>query len=100
MDIFDTWYYDTMIFIAGMYGSNDQAAQIAIMNIASLFYRVATGLCISGSTMVGNAIGSGDVILAKKKCRIVQLNGLLSIAVVTIVTFLTSLKILALLTNL
>ena len=26
MDIFDTWYYETMIFIAGLYGTKAQAA--------------------------------------------------------------------------
>ena len=72
MDIFDWWYYDSMIFIAGFYGSHQQAAQIAIMNVASFFYRSAIGIAIASSTLVGNSIGSGEVEVAKKKCRVIQ----------------------------
>jgi Na+-driven multidrug efflux pump len=71
MNTFDWWVYDIMIFMAGMYGVKQQAAQIVMMNLMSVIYQFSLGFGLSATTIIGGIIGEGDIKKAKVTYRIV-----------------------------
>lgn len=99
MNAFDWWVYDLMIFMAGMYGVNQQAAQIALMNLMSIIYQFSLGFGLASTSIVGGIIGQGDVVKAKETYRIVQSNAILVILVFTLVVHMRKEDLLGLLTN-
>jgi len=49
------------------------AAQVIVFNVCFTFYYVSYGLSLAVTTLVGNAVGSGNIKLAKKIAGIVML---------------------------
>ena len=65
MQCLDWWVFELMVLASAWlydYGASDdkltdQDAQILVMNIAGLFYRVAMGFEQSSCTLIGRSIG-------------------------------------------
>ena len=66
----DWWVFEIMAILAGEFGVEILASQIVIMNILGMTYRVGQGLDSAGCTLIGNAIGSGNVFEAKKVFKV------------------------------
>ena len=66
----DWWVFEIMAILAGEFGVEILASQIVIMNILGMTYRVGQGLDSAGCTLIGNAIGSGNVLEAKKVFKV------------------------------
>jgi len=55
-----------MVLACGILGLSEQASFVILINLMYLTYNVAVGLSIPACTLVGNAIGQGDIQTGKK----------------------------------
>ena len=58
------WAFEATIIMAGFLGTEQVAAQVIILQVASLAFMVPLGLGIAGCTIVGNALGAQKRLLA------------------------------------
>lgn len=56
----DWWAFELLLLISGLFDVTQQSAQIILMNIAGLFYRVGMGLDQAGATLIGQTLGRGN----------------------------------------
>lgn len=59
------WWWEIQCLIVGLISSVDLAANVAMMTVVNLFFMTSNGIMNTASSLVGNAIGSGDVTMAK-----------------------------------
>ncbi len=65
MTCLDWWAYEIMNLMAGVVGSNELSANVALVQLNMLFFMVPVGLGTSACTFVGNSIGANRVQSAK-----------------------------------
>lgn len=58
------WAFEVTVIMAGFLGTEQVAAQVIILQVASLAFMVPLGLGIAGCTIVGNALGASKRPLA------------------------------------
>ena len=58
------WAFEVTVIMAGFLGTEQVAAQVIILQVASLAFMVPLGLGIAGCTIVGNALGASKRLLA------------------------------------
>ena len=58
------WAFEATVIMAGFLGTEQVAAQVIILQVASLAFMVPLGLGIAGCTIVGNALGASKRPLA------------------------------------
>ena len=58
------WAFEITVIMAGFLGTEEVAAQVIILQVASLAFMVPLGLGIAGCTIVGNSLGASKRPLA------------------------------------
>lgn len=66
----DWWAYEVMTVMAGLFGVEALSSQVLIQNLLGMTYRIGQGLDSAGCTLIGKAIGSGNVNEVKRVFRI------------------------------
>ena len=66
MNCAEWWAYEIAVFISGSFGVDALAAMTLMMNVWIVIYMVPLGISIAATTRVGNAVGSGNISLAKR----------------------------------
>ncbi len=84
MTCLDWWAYEIMNLMAGIIGSNELSANVALVQFNMLFYMVPVGLGTSACTFVGNSIGANRVQAAKFYIMVCSALNLAVIAVASI----------------
>ena len=69
------------------------------MNIAMFLYMVGYGLGIATTMLIGSSIGKGDLIQAKSYLRVVQINGVLSFGLSSVLVYFLSESVISKLTS-
>ena len=62
----DWWVFELMIVFSGWLGVQEQTMQIIMLNIVAMAYMVAIGLEAASCSIIGQLLGRGDVVMAKK----------------------------------
>ncbi|NP_001096440.1 multidrug and toxin extrusion protein 1 [Xenopus tropicalis] len=65
------WAFEISMFLAGVLGMVDLAAQAIIYQVAIVVYLIPLGLCIAGSIRVGHGLGAGNTEQAKRSALVV-----------------------------
>jgi MATE family multidrug resistance protein len=65
------WAFELLTVLASWLGAEAVAAETIIMQIASLAFMIPLGLGIAATTVVGNALGAGEVELARSLSKLV-----------------------------
>jgi len=59
------WWWEIQCLIVGLISSVDLAANVAMMTAVNLLFMISNGIMNTASSLVGNAIGCGDIAMAK-----------------------------------
>ena len=68
--------------------------------MASVLYQFSIGFGQSATTIIGNSMGEGDIVNAKRRYRIVQANAVVAISFMTLFVWMYKQEILGLITDL
>ena len=60
------WAFELLALEAGLLGTEALAAQVIVLNIASLLFMIPLGQSVAVSTLVGNFLGAGNPRTAKR----------------------------------
>jgi len=60
------WSFEIITLFAGRFGTSAVAAQTVLFNTVAIFYMIPLGIGIAATTRVGNALGAGNSIAAKR----------------------------------
>lgn len=66
MQCAEWWAFELLAIFAGILGTHQLAAQIAVINIIGLVFMIPLGVQFSAAAQVGRQVGAGNVALAKK----------------------------------
>ena len=61
--------FEITSLMAGCLGVEEQAVNVIVLNILALTFQIPYGIQQSACAMIGNQIGAGDIIEAKKLYR-------------------------------
>ena len=79
MIVLDWWAYEIMNIMAGIIGSNELSANVALVQLNLLFFMVPVGIGSSACTFVGNSIGAGN----EAECKFyIRLGFLINISII------------------
>ena len=67
MQCAEWWAFELLAIFAGMLGTHQLAAQVAVINIIGFLYMVPLGVQFSTSANVGGQVGAGNTSMAKKQ---------------------------------
>ena len=73
------WVFEFMCLLSASFGVVNQASQIILMNIATLFLRPGLGFDQVTSALVGNCIGAGNYSEATSYYQIMLLTSLVGV---------------------
>lgn len=77
------WAYELLTLFASQISAEAVASQTIIIQCAALAYMVPLGVSVAATTTVGNALGSGDITLAKEMSKLTVYCGLILEAVLS-----------------
>ena len=66
MNCAEWWGFEITIFVSGLFGAHALAAMTLMMNVLSVIYMIPLGISVAATARVGNAVGSGNIKLAKR----------------------------------
>ena len=66
MQCAEWWAFELLAIFAGILGTHQLAAQVAVINIIGLLYMVPLGVQFCAAANVGEMVGKGNVTMAKK----------------------------------
>lgn len=78
------WAFEFIVIFAGILGVKELAAQVAIMNVNGFVFMFPLGVQFAASGLVGNQLGKGNQIQAKRFA---------AMCVAVMLTFTTSLSV-------
>ena len=73
MTYFDYWIYTILLFLSTYMGSVSAAAQVILFNVTSAVYAVGLGFGQATCTLVGNNVGKGKIVNAKRYIALAML---------------------------
>jgi MATE family multidrug resistance protein len=76
--------FDFLTIMASYMGPVDLAANVCLFNFITLIFMIPMGLSFAATTLVGNSIGSGNIIKAKNYAKISVIIGSFIVGAVTI----------------
>ncbi len=62
----EAWGWSFSAFMAGWSGAQVVAAHAILINVISLIYQLGLGLALAATVRVGNSIGAGDLVAARR----------------------------------
>mmetsp|Transcript_67779 Transcript_67779/g.93865 ORF Transcript_67779/g.93865 Transcript_67779/m.93865 type:complete len:115 (-) Transcript_67779:385-729(-) len=77
--------YELNVLLAGYIGVAEQAAMSLMVTYYSTLFMVAYGLSLALCVLVGNAIGAGNVDLAKRSAKLTLLLGSIPLAIIVFI---------------
>jgi MATE family multidrug resistance protein len=93
MVCFEWWALEILALFSGFISVPALASEIIIVNIVSFVFMMPLGISFAASTLTGNQIGEGNVLLAKRFAQLtILLNIILSLFIILLMSlFKTSL---------
>lgn len=75
--------FDFLTIMASYMGPVDLAANVCLFNFITLIFMIPMGLSFASTTLVGNSIGSGNIIKAKNYAKISVILGIIIVSSTT-----------------
>ena len=88
MQCFEWWVFEILAIFAGLLGTVQLAAHVAVINVCAFVFMIPLGIQFTASGLVGASIGANNPLQAKKFAFTAVLYSAITMGVISI--FLTT----------